>query len=245
MILPSKTLRQYARAIKRRVVMSVNAETLLSGSLFALQQCGLLVTDASLLFERGRRATAAGVALLAHEELGRHKILLDLWKSAVEGTVVTPDEVRTRTTDHVAKQRAGQMSVTYRLDADDELSRLLRARHAAIGTPEYGALDEQVKRIDRSVAKRQPHDRHEWRESAFYVDLLDDGVGWSRPSDLSGAKCARAVCDAINDYAGRRDRFESPEVNTDEVLVRALAAMSAKPVLPEPPFNSAAFHEGF
>jgi hypothetical protein len=99
-----------------------------------------------------------------------------------------------------------------------------------------------VRSIDRRVAKKQPHDRHERRESAFYVDLLDDG-GWSKPSDLSPAECAKAVCDAINDYAGRRDRIESPEVNTDEVLVRALATMSAKPVLPEPPFNCAAFHE--
>ena len=67
---------------------------LLQGSLYALEQCGLRLTDAVALLEQRRYSTAAGIALLAREELGRHKILLGLWRESVAGTPVTWTFVR-------------------------------------------------------------------------------------------------------------------------------------------------------
>jgi HEPN superfamily AbiV-like protein len=56
----------------------LTADALLRGSLFALEQCGLLLNDAALLLEHQRWPSSAGVALLAREELGRSRILRHL-----------------------------------------------------------------------------------------------------------------------------------------------------------------------
>jgi HEPN superfamily AbiV-like protein len=71
---------------------AVASEVLLLGSLYALEQCGHLLIDAITLIENKRYPTAAGLALLAKEEIGRHGILLDHWRAAGD-YVATRDEV--------------------------------------------------------------------------------------------------------------------------------------------------------
>jgi hypothetical protein len=76
-------------------------DVLLLGALYALEQCGLLLTDAVALLEQRRYPTAASIALLAHEELGRHKILLDCWRQSAGGRPLTQGEVNKACDDHV------------------------------------------------------------------------------------------------------------------------------------------------
>src|SRR5712692_3561923 len=159
-----------------------------------------------MLFQAKRFATAAGLALLAHEELGRYRILLRLWERAAAGQDVTADDVERECRDHVAKQRAGQLGLTYHIDRDSQYAKVLQARNAAFRTDAFQKLDAEVRAIDDRLAKRQPAARHERRQDAFYVDLSDDGTRWMRPSDLSRTDCAKALRDAANDYAPQRDR---------------------------------------
>lgn len=219
----------------------VPSDVLLMGSLWALQQCGLLLLDADLLFQQSRYSTAAGVALLGHEELGRCEILTRLWKTSDTGTIVTRDEVVAACTDHVDKQVAGQLASTFRADTESEYTKLLRARGKAMGTPKFQALDEKVKAIDRQRARRQPQDRHAMRMKCFYVDPLENAAGWSKPSDVSPAKCAKALAEAINDYSLVKSNMENPALTGDDALVEALAALTDKPDLPQAPLMSGAF----
>ena len=57
---------------------SVTPEYLLEGAAYALEQCGLLLRDANLLYRSGSYASAVALALFAQEELGRWKILRKL-----------------------------------------------------------------------------------------------------------------------------------------------------------------------
>ena len=54
---------------------SVNANYLLQGAVFTLEQCGLLLRDARILCEAGSYASAVVLAAFAREVLGRYSIL--------------------------------------------------------------------------------------------------------------------------------------------------------------------------
>jgi AbiV family abortive infection protein len=97
---------------------SVTPEYLLEGAAYALEQCGLLLRDANLLYSNGSYASAVALAAFAQEELGRHSILLDLRRKVLRGGSVTIKEIQTRCGDHVRKQEAGVMSTAMRTDKD-------------------------------------------------------------------------------------------------------------------------------
>jgi AbiV family abortive infection protein len=121
--------------------MNVTSDVLLRGALHALRHCGLLLEDASLLLEHGRHSTAAGIALLAREQLGWHRMLLDHWRRSVAGTTVTVADLAKGADDHAAKQSQGQRSLTYDGQRGDGLDRPLAAREAAPpGSDERGRL---------------------------------------------------------------------------------------------------------
>jgi AbiV family abortive infection protein len=213
----------------------VSADVLLRGSLCALQQCGLILGDAVVLFRQERFSTATGLALHGHEELGRYKILLRFWEQSMSGSPVTRHELRDACKEHVDKQQAGQLSQMFEGQTDSIYGKLLAARSAALGTPDFAKLDAEIKELDRRSLKRQPHDRSDQRARAFYVDLSDDGTSWSTPSDLSRSDCRRALIDATNDYAVQKQQMENPELIENEPLRRAVQELSDKPVFAKQP----------
>jgi len=60
---------------------------LLEGSYYALIQCGRLLTSAVILYKASDYSTAAGLAALSHEELGRSWYLRVQRKKVVRGRV--------------------------------------------------------------------------------------------------------------------------------------------------------------
>jgi hypothetical protein len=83
--------------------------------------------------------------------------------------------------------------------------------------------------------KRQPQDRHEMRERALYVDLDATGIAWLRPATLDNARCFDELTDAVNDYAGERDRLRDEVLDLDfPEMAAARASMAPKVELPEP-----------
>jgi hypothetical protein len=73
----------------------VTPEFLLRGAGYALQQCGLLLRDASLLYRSDSYSSAVVLAAFAREELGKWMMLLDAHSSDRSGAlffVRTPDQ---------------------------------------------------------------------------------------------------------------------------------------------------------
>jgi hypothetical protein len=83
----------------------------------------------------------------------------------------------------------------------------------------------------KSLAKRAPDDRHAARMQALYVDLLDSGVDWGRPSQLPPDDCKKLLNDAVNDYTGQWHRLNNPD---DQNLRDALEVWPDRPALPQP-----------
>ena len=151
--------------------MSVTPQYLLQGASYALEQCGLLLRDANILYRNGSYASAVVLTAFAREELGRSGILFDLRRRALAGQAFTIAQIREACEDHVTKQRAGMLSITVTADRESGIGKILRARmenHPQ--TLEWQKADAELQQIDEIKKKRTPTDRHEKRIAALYVE---------------------------------------------------------------------------
>src|SRR2546426_1074425 len=105
---------------------SVSSDYLLRGAVFALEQCGLLLSDARVLCEHGSYASAVVLAAFTREELGRYRILRGLWRRTMAGESFSVKQIRKRCDDHVEKQREGMFSVVQRTNTNTVLGQLLQ-----------------------------------------------------------------------------------------------------------------------
>jgi len=215
----------------------VTPQYLLEGAAYALEQCGLLLRDATLLYRSGSYATAVVSAAFAREELGRWEILLDHRREAISSKRITLAEIVGRCGDHVRKQSEGMLSTTMRDDRDSGEGKLLTAHMTAEpGSKEWKAADDALKKIDRKKQKRTPQERHERREAALYVDPVSI-ERWNRPStEISQSFARDFICDARNDYSNQFDRYSNLEIMkiVDADLGNELSRWAQRPRLAYP-----------
>jgi AbiV family abortive infection protein len=187
--------------------------------------------DAMSLYDSGSYSTAVGLAMLAREELGKGRILLDLWGS---GHQVTLEQVTAKLEDHLAKQQSAQLSVSISAPGDSRLGQIMRRLTAApAGTAEFDrAADEKELQAAKKLARRRtPGDRADLRERSFYVDPDEAGTDWIRPVMIERQKALEVVLAAMNDYSAQLTHL-TPEIQ-DERLRAALRAWPERPQLPD------------
>jgi AbiV family abortive infection protein len=216
----------------------VSPQFILQGAAYALEQCGLLLRDANLLYRNGAHANAVVLTAFAREELGRYSIMLDFWRKASAGETFTPEQLKKACDEHVTKQRAGMHSTTMRADRNSGLGEILVARtenHPQ--SPEWKRADADLKRIDETMKKRTPGDRHEKRTKALYVEPIS-GTEWNRPADTSATAAYEFLADAVNDYSIRYHQgYTTPGdmlKDIDADLDNALKQWATRPVLQLP-----------
>jgi AbiV family abortive infection protein len=222
--------------------MAVTAEFILKGYAYALEHCGVLLRDANLLKQNGSYASAIVLTRFAQEALGQASILLDLWHQALAGEAFTTEQLRDACKDHEAKQRAGMASLNQSANRDTGLGKILSARISSrLQSPEGQAAAAALGKIDKTMAKRTPADRHDDRIAALYVDPTSDTV-WNRPATAaSPADAFEALRVARNDYSLRISQWylapgsSSNEVLKDADLFNALDQWRERPNLLSPP----------
>src|SRR6478672_4799434 len=106
--------------------VSVSPQYLLEGAVYALEQCGLLLRDANLLYRNSSYASALALAAFAREELGRWTILLELRDKVIGGANLTVRDVQGRCKNHVRKQTESMQSLTYSVEQNSDLAKLFR-----------------------------------------------------------------------------------------------------------------------
>jgi len=214
----------------------VSVETLCLGSWYALEQCGRLLQSAAFVFDSGDCATAVALAMFGREELGRSRMLRELARRVAAGEQIRADAVQAECEDHVIKQRAAVLGITLISEPPSPINRLIREMMMLTpGTEEYRRADDKLHEALEAKRRRLPQDRHNMREAALYVDLDDAGTHWLRPSMLDGAHCYEEICGAVNDYAGRYDRFENGDLERDfPEMAAARKGMHSKVALPVP-----------
>jgi AbiV family abortive infection protein len=222
---------------KLELEMPVTPHYLLQGASYALEQCGLLLRDANILYRNGSYASAVVLAAFAREELGRYRILLDFRKRVVAGEPLTLKEVGKACEDHVAKQRAAMLSTTITADRESGLGKVLRAKMENKPlSPEWQKANTELKGIDDTKKKRTPHERHEKRAMALYVEPVSESQ-WNRPAVISALEAHDFLQSANNDYAGQYDQgyitsADSMLRHVDPELYGALEQWADRPQLP-------------
>lgn len=189
--------------------MPVTTRYLLEGACYALEQCGLVLGDAALLYQRGRFGTATCLALLAREELGKARLLLILRDAADAGEAITIDSMKTVFEDHVRKQKAAQLSVMTAFLPGSEGSRLLQqCGDKDLASPEWKAFLDYCNDVARYVAKAWPGRRADMRETGVYVDPSSAGQSWQRPVEFPRETAEGEIISANNDYSSFKRMLE-------------------------------------
>ena len=203
----------------------VSPKYLLEGAAYALEQCGLLLRDADLLYRNGSYANAVALAALAREELGQWKILRNLRTEVLAGKRLTITDIQDACGDHESKQRAGALSATMQADRNSQLGRLLQTWTAA--------ARKQLEELRRRKGKGIPSKRHKQRMSALYVDPVPGG--WNRPIEkITQAIAYDYLQEALNDYRGPYDRYTDPQNHKPDAFYSALEQWTGRPTLPRP-----------
>jgi AbiV family abortive infection protein len=181
----------------------VTPQYLLTGAVLALEQCGLLLRDANHLYRLGSYATAIAVAAHAHEEIGRYKILLELWRRTLAGEAFTVKDIQKTCSKHVKKQREGLLAITFTDDGGrgSKLGKLIRAHmEAPMQSPERQKLETELDHTIAELKKSLPSDRHKMRMLGLYVQPKSE-TEWHRPADFTAPAAFAFLLSAGNDYS--------------------------------------------
>jgi AbiV family abortive infection protein len=213
----------------------VTADFLLKGYALALEQCGLLLHDAVLLYKNKSYANAVVLAAFARKELGRSQILLGLWRKRLGGSPVTIGDIE----NACEKQKAGMLSMTMRADRDAGLgeiptNRMIPSRQSQ----KFKDADATLKRIDKQTAKSTPGSRHSKRLRSLCVEPTSND-DWNRPAEVSVTQAHSFLQEAVNDYSGRYHQgyitsAASSMHRIDQELYDALDRLTDRPQLPPP-----------
>src|SRR5262245_40149768 len=110
---------------------NVSSRYLLEGMFFALEQCGFLLTSASLLFDLGHFSSSLVLAAFAREELGRSRILLDfLNKVLMSNQSVSMEKLQRECTKHIRKQESAHLIRVKRGGPGDRVTELMKIMHS-------------------------------------------------------------------------------------------------------------------
>lgn len=219
--------------------MFVPTSDLLKGTWYSLEQCGRLLKAAAILYKEKDYSTAVGVAMLAREELGKHRILRDEWRKSVDtGKAPGVEYIQRACEDHIEKQKRGRGSVTLNAASGSVLGEAIKTVIEMSGTPtdsKFKAADSIIKTAVGAIEKHAPAERHEKRLEGFFVDLANSGTDWKRPSiTISQEEASKLLKDAANGYAEEHHRFSNTALLEDKQLAEDLEAWSKKPALPPP-----------
>jgi AbiV family abortive infection protein len=216
---------------------SVTAPYLLEGAVYALEQGGLLLHDANLLYRNGSFATAVVVATFAREEIGRWQILLRLRKKVLDGKPLSRKGVRARCDRHGAKHRAGWLVVTSRDHAEPAAiaNTIQTMSNAVQGSSEWQAAKDEYERLVAQIKQSVPADRHSNRMSALYVDPISP-TEWNRPAKKITRESAHAfLMDVGNEYWLQQNHGYgdlSIVATKDAELAEALENWADRPTMP-------------
>src|SRR6266403_3964128 len=183
----------------------VTPQYLLEGAFHALEQGGLLLRDANLLYESGSYANSKVIAAFATEELGRSVILQGLRARALAGEQITLDQVKASCGNHVVKQRAGMLSTVLKGSNESGLGKMLQSLSGDPQSVEWKEANAKIEQLVEQKRATLPAERHAERMSALYVEPKSDG--WGTPAaDVSPQSAYDFLQDAINDYTLRYQR---------------------------------------
>jgi AbiV family abortive infection protein len=186
----------------------MTSDYLLEGACLALEQCGRLLSDAVILYEKNSHSSALGLAALASEELGKCKLYRDLERDLQTGKTLSLKDIKEATEDHVVKHKAAISGVTYGGDSSTVIGKAISQMITSnVTSDNFRKAKAVADAAGKTKAKRLPDDRHQRRNRALYVDPAD-GNRWLSPKDITQDEARMYIIDVANDYANHKGNLE-------------------------------------
>jgi len=205
----------------------LNADDLIRGEMYALEQAGHLLHDAVSLFDRQRYSSAVVLGVFCREELGRARIYSELRKQVRKSGPVTLEDVQRRGSNHIEKLRQGLGStpICFTPGKDELFDALFKPEH-----PKFREARRMLDQVTQKTRKRDPQLTHERRKRGLYVEPIEDGIGWNRPRYFKREEAHLVLEHVANDYSSRFDQLRY----ADKERYNALHLWKDRPELPEP-----------
>jgi hypothetical protein len=218
----------------------VTAQFLLEGSVYALEQCGLLLRDATALFKAGSFASSILMAGLARESLDKAGRLRGLRERVLHGRgLVLPEidaEFGEQDVEGVLAGAGADLRAPHNPRGEARINKQLTDASSA-GGYRQGDLFAELARREQARLTRE--EREALRAGCLHVRPDGGGVHWSRPKDHSREEARRFLLDALSDYAREKDRIETGLCRPEDAgYVSAVRAWSDRPKLPTPAWPS-------
>jgi AbiV family abortive infection protein len=204
----------------------LTATEIVEGAYYAMDQAGQLLSDAVVLYDRGRWPSSLVLGVFSLEELGKAEALFYRAKDAVNTGPKRLQDVMAGLTSHPTKLKTGRGPLTV------TASVFFWGDIPEPGTREMEEIERRLASAERVAQQNAPNEAHKARMRALYVDLRD-GESWRRPSETTGAQAYLMLAAVSIEYGVRRGKFVNP---TDAIMSQALIDLGSRlPQLPEAP----------
>jgi len=204
----------------------LNAEEIIKGAFYAMEQAGLLINDAALLYAQQKWPSSLVLAVFALEELGKAEVLLQRGIDAASTADKTRAQVFAGNTAHTTKLRGGRGpdTITTAISFAGEIPEP--------DTAEAAALNHQLQQAEQIATGNAPANAHGARMRSLYVDLPESEI-WTRPKETSPSEAYLMVSAASIEYSVPREKFANPTNAAVENAVEDLGYQL--PTLPTAP----------
>lgn len=234
----------------------MSAEFVVEGMALAAINAKRFAEDSLFLYKANRNHAAAVTAVIAIENVGRGRRMLNLilepkLDPTTEQFPVRPeidkqkflDDIRS---DHEAEIRTGVVSLQFSAASPVDMSKF--HQHAQelgrfpAGTPEHA---EALKRIKRAVTKlfnKTTTGFHETRTIQQYIEPDDNCTIWNEPQDAAEQRVRDLIVNSINNY-----NFLLAQITGNSRMMRILQQKSLADQLvaiPPPSFVQAEAGQG-
>ena len=216
--------------------MSLTADFLFQGAMFAAEQAGTLLHDAIELFKLKRYSSSIILGVYSREEIGRARILIEEWNKVNDGQVVTAKELKIRLGDHVNKLKAGQFSMSANSFKPPK-KELRQLSWEQVGRPSPVPVDakyyKELRLRMEGAAAQVAQSLHKQRLLSIHVDVSGDNKSWNRPNLAERSQAHALLYYLSSDYMVLYFSFRS---DAEASIVKAFIAWRDRPNLPAPIF---------
>jgi hypothetical protein len=194
--------------------MKVSAEFVVEGVALAALNAKRFAEDALFLYHSNRYHSSAISAVIAIENVGRARRILQLILESkvdpasnqfpVRPEIERQELLKNIRSHHEAEIRTGIVSLQFSANSPVDMSKFNKhAREVGqfpAGTPEHTNAVKQVKRAVKKMFEKITTEFHETRTIQQYVEPDDDCTVWNEPQDAAEQRVRDLIINAINNY---------------------------------------------
>ena len=204
--------------------MKLTRGYLCMGTFLAAEQAWHLLHDANWLYAQKRYANSLVLSVYSIEEVGRARMYLESTEEALQGKVITLENLRKRCKNHMEKLAQGRSPELVRVAA------FIPHELLAPGSPEEFKFVQSWRELRKAREAAAPRKTNRERLQALYVDPIDGVTEWNVPSNVEEFDAREMLY--IADYGYEKLRTKLNGLLKERTEFQEIASRVSLPKLP-------------